>query len=76
MLESFELSELEIMFKILEHALRGLNPNYRMVNLQDMEIDISRAKNKKSAFSKCIRKTELLTSMRDYIIDTFIIRRD
>ena len=51
-LESFELSELEICFKILEHALKQGNPNYEPINLSDMEIDISKAKNKRSAFPK------------------------
>ena len=75
-LESFELVELEIMFNIIEHALKQCNPNYEPVNLAEMEIDISRAKHKKSAFPKCVRKRELMTDLRDHIIDTFIIRRD
>ena len=67
---------MEIQFKILEHALKQNDSNYQKVNLEELEIDISSAPNKRSSFPECVNKDIVLKKLRDHIVDTFITRRD
>jgi len=60
----------------LEHALKQVDSDYQKVNLEELEIDISAAQNKRSNFPKCVKKLVMLKSLRDHIVDTFMQRRD